>query len=422
MKIQVIARFLISISVLNLSGCAFKEDTAEEPKVQDTKPSDIVDTIERGREQQATDIKLTNENVQIRFDELPDPNAYRVVITWPANIKRMQVVRAKDARPTIVAGVNEFSENVRGGETVSYGLLVQDSFGAHVQAMNLEAVAPVDLEIRKWQALVEDTLVRVNRVFFHGGGFVTNGFNLTIESNSISIATDGKFPSAPTPIDGAHILTVFPDTQIVGNQMSAGSNIRINAKVATGKMILGLIGAIGKKGKSGHELEVQKNPQKRASLDPNRNGSNGLDAISVLTQRPCLPVGELDIVCESPTPRCERQPTNGATGLIGEAGYDGERGERGGNTGSIHFFIENHSEFSADVLFRKGKGGPGGDPGPGFSGGKGGLAGKTAAACGTAVDGAHGPDGPFGEKGGTGFDGELGIINGNGVSIRLEEY
>jgi hypothetical protein len=413
----------LSLAILNVSACAFKEDTPEQPKVSEAKPSDIVDTIERGREQQATDIKLTNENVKIRFDELPDPNAYRVVITWPANIKRMQIVRAKDARPTIVAGQNEFSEHVRGGETVSYGLLVQDSFGAHLQALNLEAVAPVDLELRKRKDLAEDTLVRVNRVFFNGGGFVTNGFNLTIETNSLIIPEEIGFPRAPTPIDGAHVLTVFPGTQIDGNQMSAGSKIRITAKFATGKMILGLIGANGKPGRSGQELESQQSPHKRNSPDPNRKGANGLDAISVLTQRPCAPLNNgLDISCDIPTPKCERQPTNGENGLIGEVGYNGEQGERGGNTGSIHFFIQDHSQFTADILFRKGKRGDGGAPGPGFPGGKGGTAGKTAAACGTAVDGADGPVGPSGKPGEPGLNGDLGPFNGNGVSIRLDEY
>ncbi len=406
-----------------MSACAFKEDTPEKPKAQEAKPSDIVDTIERGRDQQATEIKLTHENVKIRFDEMPDPNSYRVVITWPANIKRMQIVRAKDARPTIVAGQNEFSEIVRGGETVSYGLLVQDSFGAHLQALNLEAVAPLDLELRKRKDLNEDTLVRVNRVFFAGGGFLTNGYNLTIEANTIIIPEEIGFPRAPTPIDGAHILTVFPGTQINGNQMSAGSNIRITAKVATGKMIIGLIGANGKKGRSGQELEMQQNPQKRKSLDPNRRGANGLDAISALTQRPCAPLNNgMDISCDIPTPKCERQPTNGANGLIGEVGFDGERGERGGNTGSIHFFIQDRSQFTADILFRKGKRGYGGAPGPGFPGGIGGTAGKTAAACGNAVDGSNGPIGPPGKPGEQGDDGHLGTFFGNGVSIRLDEY
>lgn len=413
----------LSLAILNVSACAFKEDTPEQPKVAEAKPSDIVDTIERGREQQATDIKLTNENVKIRFDELPDPNAYRVVITWPANIKRMQIVRAKDARPTIVAGQNEFSEHVRGGETVSYGLLVQDSFGAHLQALNLEAVAPLDLEVREKLKLTENTSIRVNRAFFLGGGYLTNGYNLSIETNLLVIPEEIGLPRAPTPIDGAHILTTFPGTEISGNHMKVGSKILISAKVAKGRIVIGMIGAIGRPGRSGQVLEAQQNQKNRKSLDPNRRGSNGLDAISVLTQRPCAPLNNgMDISCDIPTPKCERQPKNGTNGLVGEAGFDGEQGERGGNTGTVDFFIDDHKLLKADILFRKGIGGAGGLPGPGFPGGKGGLAGKTAAACGSAVDGADGPVGPSGKPGEPGLNGDLGPFNGNGVSIRLDEY
>lgn len=424
MKIQSLTRLLFSLAILNVSACAFKEDTPEKPKVQEAKPSDIVDTIERGREQQATDIKLTNENVKIRFDEMPDPNSYRVVITWPANIKRMQIVRAKDARPTIVAGQNEFSELVRGGETVSYGLLVQDSFGAHLQALNLEAVVPLDLVVDSEVILKKDRIIEVNRLVFRENGIIrTNGFNLTIESNAIIVDQRDQSSLRGALIDQAHILTVFPGTEVQGNQMIVGSNIRISAKVANGRLLLGMIGAVGKRGRSGHEMEILQSPQKRKSPDLSRSGANGLDAISVLQQRPCAPLNNaMDISCDIPTPRCDRQPMNGANGLAGDAGFDGEKGERGGSTGSVDFFVDDHRRFSVDLLFRKGVGGVGGLPGPGFPGGKGGSAGKTAAACGTAVDGENGPAGPHGKPGDRGENGDLGSFNGNGVSVRLDEY
>lgn len=424
MKTQLLAKLLISVAIFQVSACAFKEDTPEKPKVQETKPSDIVDTIERGRDQQATEIKLTNENVKIRFDEMPDPNSYRVVITWPANIKRMQIVRAKDARPTIINGQNEFSEQVRGGETVSYGLLVQDSFGAHLQALSLEAVAPLDLVVDSEVLLKNDRIIEVNRLVFRPNGMLcTNGFNLSIESNTLIVDERDQSALKGALIDQAHILTVFPGAEIEGNQMKEGSKIRISAKVATGKMILGLIGANGKPGRTGTELENQQNPNKRKSLDPIRKGADGLDAISVLTHRPCAPLNNgMDISCDIPTPRCDRQPTNGKNGLVGEIGIDGEQGQSGGDTGLVFFHIDDHSKFSADILFRKGKEGAGGAPGPGFPGGKGGLAGKTAAGCGTAVDGTDGPMGPSGNPGKPGERGSIGSFNGNGVSIRLDEY
>lgn len=414
---------LLSLAILNLSACAFKEENPEEPKVQEAKPSDIVDTIERGREQQASDIKLTTENVKIRFDEMPDPNSYRVVITWPANIKRMQIVRAKDARPTIVTGQNEFSELVRGGETVSYGLLVQDSFGAHLQALNLEAVVPLDLELRERQKLSKDTLIRVNRIFFAGGSFLTNGYNLNIEANLLVIPEEIDRPTAPTPLDGAHILTFFTDTKISENHMKVGSKVLISAKVAIGQMKIGMIGANGRQGKSGAEIETKLFPKKRTSLDPIRSGKNGLDAISVMTQRPCAPLNsEMDISCDIPTPRCDRQPTNGTDGLRGDTGQNGGQGEQGGNTGTVDFFIDDHVRFKADIIYRKGEGGPGGAPGPGFPGGKGGRAGKTAEACGTAVGGIDGQVGPSGAGGKIGDTGDMGPFNGNGVRLLLDEY
>ena len=175
MKIQSLTRLLFSLAILNVSACAFKEDTPEKPKVQEAKPSDIVDTIERGREQQATDIKLTNENVKIRFDEMPDPNSYRVVITWPANIKRMQITEPNEL-PTLINGSNEYSRIVFGNSRIKVGLSALDTYGVSISTLKLEATAPLDLEVISNLNLKEATRYSYNRFFIRSGAQIkTNG-------------------------------------------------------------------------------------------------------------------------------------------------------------------------------------------------------------------------------------------------------
>jgi hypothetical protein len=279
------------------------------------------------------------------------------------------------------------------------------------------------LELRERLSLTENTSIRVNRAFFLGGGYLTNGYDLAIETNELIVSDVSIRSRAPTPLDGAHILTNFTETVIAKNHMKVGSKILISAKVAIGKMIVGMIGANGRKGESGAEIENKLFPKKRTSPDPIRNGKNGLDAISVMTQRPCSPLNSgLDISCDIPTARCDRQPTNGTDGLRGDTGQNGGPGQQGGNTGTVDFFIDDHVRFKADIIILKGEGGPGGPPGPGYPGGKGGRAGKTADACGTAVDGIDGQVGPPGVDGKAGDNGDMGPFNGNGVRLILDEY
>lgn len=418
MKIQSLTRLLFSLAILNVSACAFKEDTPEKPKVQEAKPSDIVDTIERGREQQATDIKLTNENVKIRFDEMPDPNSYRVVITWPANIKRMQITEPNEL-PTLINGSNEYSRIVFGNSRIKVGLSALDTYGVSISTLKLEATAPLDLEVISNLNLKEATRYSYNRFFIRSGAQIkTNGHDLVIAVNKLYVEED------PRKIDGgwsrifSNIITHFPGENTSESSPMIGSNITIRAKEAHGFLTVALVGLNGKNGKSGETLERERGISR--AVDPKLRGADGVSGLSTEIHGKCRPGAGLDaqLQCGRSIFRCDRQPTNGTDGKRGANGTDGENGAKGGNAGRIQFFIETHHNFKAEVFDRAGKGGFGGKGSQRLSGGVGGSAGAYAQGCRAAQDGANGPSGDADGKNGIDAEnGDGGAIISGGVSV-----
>jgi hypothetical protein len=409
-KIQSLSKLLLSIAILNVTACAFKEDTTEEPKVKEAKPSDIVDTIERGRDQQANDIKLTNENVKIRFDELPDPNAYRAVITWPANIKRMQITEPNEL-PTLINGSNEYSRVVSGNSKLKVGLSALDSFGVSISTLKLEATAPFDFELNSDLILKEATRYSYNRFFMRSGSQIkTDGHDLAIEVNKLFVEEDHRRKNGKWSKIYSNIITHFPGEISSGTSPMLGSNITIRAKEAHGLLTVALVGLNGKNGKSGETLEQEKNISR--AVDPSLRGIDGIAGLSTEIHGRCRAGAAMDAQsqCGRSSFRCERQPTNGTNGLKGASGTNGENGMKGGNAGRIQFFIDNHQQFKADIFDRAGKGGVGGKGSERFKGGSGGVAGTNVQGCVAAQNGANGPAGDLDGKNGDNAD------NGDGAT------
>lgn len=418
-KPQNAIRLLLAFTALNFSACAFKEDTPEKPKAQETKPSDIVDTIEKGREQQANEIRLTTENVKIRFDELPDPNSYKLVITWPAHIKRVQIVEPNEL-PTLVNDSNVFSRVAFGGTQVRIGLAALDSFGVPISTLKLEATTPLDFDVKSDHSLKGTTIWKYNRLFIRSGTQIrTNGNDLTIDVNKLYVDSDTRKVNQPgwSQIH-SYILTHHPGDTAQQGQRLIGSNIVIRAIEAIGPLTVALVGINGRNGKSGEELEREKNISR--GVDPKLRGADGTAGSSTEMQGRCRPGAGLDTQpqCGQSVFRCDRQPTNGTAGIKGANGTNGENGGNGGNAGNLQFFVESHRQFQVDVYVRAGKGGSEGIGSPPFLGGQGGKAGAHAQGCNVAMDGANGPPGDSkGIDGKPGLDGNSATIVNGGVSV-----
>ncbi len=419
MKFQSVAKLLLTFVILNTLACAFKEETPEEPKAPETKPSDIVDTIERGREQQATEIRLTTENVQIRYDELPNPNSYQVVITWPANIKRMQITEPNEL-PTLINDTNEFSRLAKGGANLRFGLSALDSFGVPISTLKIDAAVPLDFDLNSDHSLKASTTWKYNRFYVRSGSQIkTNGHDLLIDVNKLYVEPDRRRVNQ-TGWSNIHsyIITHFPGEVASETQRLIGSNIVVRANEAHGALTVALVGISGKNGKSGEKLERERGLSR--DNDPKLRGVDGIGGSSTEIQGRCRPRTAMDTQsqCGQSVFRCDRQPTNGTNGLKGANGTNGEHGTNGGNAGDLQFFVENHRGFKVDVFVLAGKKGLGGAGSAPFNGGQGGKAGPHAQGCTPAKDGLSGQQGDTaGANGKDGADGNSGTIVSGGVSV-----
>lgn len=398
------------------AGCAFKEDTG--PEKPETKPSDVIETIEKGREAQAKNLALAPGEAKLEFLE-GAAGFYFARLSWPDRVPRVQVTKSDDARPILVADKNEYTEIVTAGQKVSFGLAIADAMGITIQSIRLDGTAPRDLQVAEVRKLDQDTVLKYNRIFFYNGGkFVTNGYNLSIEAKKLIFVEKVKEGSKETFFESAHVITHYPDTFLDGEIRRENSKINIDADYAEGELVLMMIGPHGRNGKNGNVL-AQERGLSLSVRDAALAGAKGNDGVGLISGRPCMRGMEgMDIVCEQPRPFCSVQPTSGLPGKKGAQGLKGEPGEDGGDTGSVYFKVADHSKFKVLIYSRPGKPGAPGPGGDGFLGGAGGQPGAAPEGC---VAASAGPNGPNGDKGPNGSDGREGRIGPYESSFPISE-
>lgn len=416
---RIFTSFLISqvAIALGVAGCAFKEDTG--PAKPEANPSDVIETMERGREAQAGNLEAALNDAKLAFDATDVPNSYIARLSWSPVLKRVIVSKKDDPRERVLNNSTEYSEPVRGGTTVSYLIQVQDSFGMSLFSRELVGEVPKDGVVVGTISLRNDEYWNYHRVFISGNGrIVLNGFNLSIRTQSLIIYGDGErkleAQKGEAPTEYAHILTNEPHA-LVKNGRVGGSIINIQADRAEGNLIVHLMGAKGLPGKSGS----QKIKEGNISLDtpkPEQKGAPGQPGRSRVRALPCKGMRG-DVPCDSQI-ICEAAPTNGGAGQNGLPGPSGDRGESGAKTGSIYFDVKDHRDFTATVYFTKGPGGDGGEGSEvGYVGGLGGEPGAPANGCPSAIAGPRGSRGGKGQNGASGEEGEVGDMRGNGVNL-----
>ena len=407
-----IIQVLMISQIALAAGCAFKEDTG--PEKPETKPSDVIEAIEKGREAQAPELAAALKNARLVFEELPMPDQYIARLEWPPALKRVVLLKHDDNRDRAIVNGTEFTERVIGGTTVSYIIKVQDAFGTTMFTREFVETVPKDQVVIGRKILTEDTnWSKRNRVFFlKNSQILLNGFSLSIGAQKILIAENEKGDKSPS--EYAHILTNEPHA-LVANGRVGGSIINIQAERAEGNLIVHLMGAKGLPGKSG----AQKIKESGISLNtptPDKRGIPGQPGRSRIRAMPCRGT-KGDIPCDSQVV-CDAAPTNGGPGHPGDPGPSGDRGGTGAKSGSIYFDVKDHSEFTATVYFTRGPGGDGGEGSAvGFVGGIGGDAGAPANGCPSAGSGPQGLRGGKGSNGAKGEEGEVGDMRGNGVNL-----
>lgn len=407
---------LVAILSLSLSACAFHKGDSEGDKLE-TK-TDLIETLSEEQDRQAEAGILTEKNVLVVFEEMPDPNVYRMVLTWPSTIRTMELHLNRDFKK-ILSQVHRHDVIVSGGETQNLNLVSLDQFGSPISSLELKATAPTDFIVDGQVKMTREQNIDANRVFFmQDSQLITNGFGLSITTNKLMIRKSSEKIESLAPWNKAHILTTLPGTVAESKRELNGSNIFISAKNATGVLRVALIGVNGQNGESGDAFATRTGVSRERN--PALNGKNGADGKVDSRQVPCR--AKFDVPCEREVAVCSVQPENGGNGLPGAKGITGQPGWDGGNTGNFVLVVEDSTDFAVEVGRRRGSPGKGGAGSAGFLGGLPGKAGKhPGAPCSPARDGSPGPNGPTGDSGQDGKVGADGTITTGPVRSEIRE-
>lgn len=407
------------ISALLIQACSFKKDDSEaSPAVPAN--NDVIETIQKEQEKQAFEGKLTEQNVFVKFEPQSHPLQYKMIITWPKQIKRIQLDINDDA-PVIISladNQNYYEKLVKSEEVQKINLIAFDSIsGGPISSLLLTKTPPLDYLFDRPKNLIQNTTMNAERVFFKDGHTLyTNGYALTINAQQLIVLSDESYQN--NSILSSHILTRHPSVKIKKDEDNFDLPIIIKVKSAIGLLKVGLVGADGNDGRNGVDIERLLNIQR---IDPSKNGKPGSAGEIQTLRQPCKKMGPDITGCEPITTICKKQPQDGEPGEQGSKGEDGENGQDGGPTGSISVFIEDHLNFKLQVFQRRGLPGVGGLGASGHPGGKGGEPGASQYPCRTASKGLDGLPGENGKNGIGGKPGNLGTITGNVIIQVISE-
>lgn len=403
------------ISALLIQACSFKKDDSEaSPAVPAN--NDVIETIQKEQEKQAFEGKLTEQNVFVKFEELPEPMEYKMIISWPEQAKRVQVsINGKIREIYNSTSLPQHEAIVHSNKKIEITLVAFDNLGmAPYSVLTLEKFAPVDYVVSDVVELDADLNISIDgRLYFKKDSqILTNGHNLSIEAKKIFIADDNRNKTLVT----SHILTRSPSKVMEKPREVSGSNVLIHAASAKGNLLIAMVGVVGKDGVNGKDLESI------MGVETAKNGISGAPGTTKTVTKTCPRRIGIDAPpCEDEITLCAKPPEDGNPGRNGLPGRDGQKGGDGGSTGNLTIFIEDQTEFSAYVFQRKGLPGKGGKGAPGHPGGIGGSPGANPAPCPPAAKGADGKRGPDGKDGLDGAPGLLGEIFHNIKNIYVEK-
>ena len=381
--------FIFALCV-SLGACAFKKDDAKEP-TSPTSNSDVIETVEKV----SFSGELNESNVKIEFIEDEEPGLYQLAVTWPAEVSAMKV--SINGQPYQIIKANQYSTMVMHNTKNTIHLVALNKLGGESSTFNAEFTSPKDLLIQEEKHLETDSVLSANRIYFlENGRIITNGYNLSLDSNKLyswNAITDYKSRMHP---GDAHILTITPKNIAPTLRFLVGSQINIKAQKAIGHLRVAMIGFNGIDGKPGSDGTAGSSGKK------GRDGS-----IKDFTEycvnedgRPCRGASQIS---------CTTNPTNGEPGTPGSNGQAGENGSSGGNSGVLTAIIDDHTQFKLEVAQRRGLGGRGGSGGKGGPGGPGGAPGDNPLnKCKSA---SVGPRGTNGIDGKSGQDGKPGLLD-----------
>jgi len=382
----------LSLAVLlvvagTMAGCAFSKDADKTKTSEDPAVTKIL-LAQQKQDEETKDAQISQGDVHINFEEMPEPNQYNMIVTWPKDVPLVDLTVDTISYDNLKDG--SYSVHVIGGSLIT--IHIRTKVGeSPITEMDISATAPLDFILGKdAKKLSQDLSIHGQRLFIYKDNPVfMDGKNVDIEVDKI-ISEDGNFES-------------FNDQEVDGGKTSDenklnNSNIVIKAKSIEGRLTFNMIGLYGEDGVSGVVLENQ------SKLSPAKNGAAGANGVLGASDRPCYSEH-----CNMAS-LCTQQPGNGGNGDDGRNGADAKPGGRGGNTGNISITVDDYSQALVQIGYSVGDGGLGAKGAPGHKGGLAGKAGSSQPPCTPAVAGRSGLDGRPGQDSLAGPQGQIGTF------------
>lgn len=368
--------------IVGLSACSFRKG-GDEDKISAADVKVSLDNMDRERNERS-ESSISEKNVSFEFIADKEPHRYFLEIRWPATVSKIEIF-LDDTFLDEVSGNQTYRIPVK--DARKYRLVVQSKMknGDLVSVVTKDLLSPKDVVVGSSLTLSEDLILEARRVFFESGVSIdTQGYNLRIEAAEIHF-------------DSLRVMTFDKITQSRDPRALTNGLITFAAKKMSGYVEVSLVGLNGQDGRDGKDLVTPS-----MNLGPGAAGAPGRAAKIGKTPETCNRG-----MCYPSIEYCLFPPTSGDPGGRGSDGLNGQAGQDGGNSGHLHFIVEDYSGLSVDAFVRPGEGGRGGKGMPGFPGGPGGPAGATKEPC-PSLGATAGPDGQHGDPGRDGAEGKLG--------------
>lgn len=396
MDIQIFLKVLFCVFIF--SSCSFK-------KSSESREPDKIVVIERV---QSGDL-ISRAEVQLSF--IPNPlefGSYVLRVTWPQGRRIFVGVKLEEGEGAQQGEsrvedrldgevLNYYDLACKSGDSfkikMSFASKVGGQFGNYEYPMD----CPIDFEINKTISSLSILPTKLTgRLFLRNGARIKLGTQKLRLDNLIGLHIDGT-----ATIEALNIFNADEEEQII-----------INAKQASGKLLLDLKGANGRDGESGEERALLFEHQQLLKQNQPKPGTSGQ-------------AGDVELICRRPgkegqdcSDKCTRQPTNGTAGQDGLiAGLAGRDGRNGSDTSKIKINVleqDVQNPFEVTVLLMPGLPGKGGIGGKGQPGAPGGIGGHNPGGrCQNAQAGPVGQPAASGPNGKPGRPGGCGVIEVN---------
>lgn len=379
--------FVLTIVVLSLVSCAFREDT-EEIRYLKAKQD-----VENGLE------KVTFKRSEIRAEFIPGAhlNEYSAKVIWPKgrpvyvrvaqNNKVLNTFERDSENSIVVQCIERFLR-------ISIETLLDSGEVTSTHEIGLSC--PTDFKVDVNSAATDLPVGLNGRLVFGPSGVLNlrETDNLKLRLSSIEVESGVGKIKVQSPLQSSEITADLFNKGL--------PQISIIATKATGALRFELNGIDGGPGSENTE---------QVAADPAKNGSPGSAGVIDPNGfcRRVGPRGDPSLDCRA---TCVTHPTSGTPGRDGvPSTVRGGAGQPGIGTSPVSLLVDQPKDFRVTFVFNPGRGGDGGKGGLGQPGGQPGAPGanpqNVCPAAPAAAAGATGGRGPFGYQGPDGGCGRL---------------